>query len=315
MRSRSIKCTFFNDEKIGELSHTSRLLFIGLWCYADREGRFEYRPKQIKACVFPYDSINISKFMNEIIEKGMIKIYEIDEKKYGYIPRFFLYQHIHPNEKRSLIPPYNEQNQCHVITGNYIKCQNTSSNVSECKPDILKSDILKSDILIDNILCNDITGNAITSNDITKNVIPYNEIINYLNNILKSNYKPKNKQTRSLIKARWEEGFTLDDFKGVIDKKYNEWSKDENMCAYLRPITLFGKKFESYLNQNGVAKKLNNNIGKPKEKKSSQNTKTVLSKEEYEKAEKSFFEKYPVYKDFKNDANVKDMIRKHAANS
>lgn len=75
-----------------------------------------------------------------------------------------------------------------------------------------------------------------------------NEIINYLNNKLNSNYRAKNKVTQKHINARLKEGFNLEDFKTVIDKKYNEWFNDDKMRQYLRPETLFGTKFESYLN-------------------------------------------------------------------
>lgn len=77
----------------------------------------------------------------------------------------------------------------------------------------------------------------------------YKEIIDYLNNRLGTQYKYKSVQTQKLIKSRLEEGFTVEDFKTVIDKKYVEWYKDEKMRQYLRPVTLFGTKFEGYLNQ------------------------------------------------------------------
>lgn len=79
--------------------------------------------------------------------------------------------------------------------------------------------------------------------------IPYKEIIDYLNERTGSNYKHTTKKTKDLIKARFNEGFNLDDFKIVIDKKTMEWINDKEMNKYLRPETLFGTKFESYLNQ------------------------------------------------------------------
>lgn len=84
--------------------------------------------------------------------------------------------------------------------------------------------------------------------DKKNNVMPiYKKIINYLNNKLGSKYRTDNKTTQKHIKARINEGFTLEDFKTVIDKKYDEWY-GTNMQQYLRPETLFGTKFESYLN-------------------------------------------------------------------
>lgn len=81
--------------------------------------------------------------------------------------------------------------------------------------------------------------------------IPFKDIISYLNDKTSSNYKPSTKKTKDLIRARWNEGFTLDDFKHVIDVKVQEWLNNREMNKYLRPETLFGTKFESYLNQKG----------------------------------------------------------------
>lgn len=75
-----------------------------------------------------------------------------------------------------------------------------------------------------------------------------NNIVNYLNIVLGSKFKPGVQKTRDLITARLNEGFTEDDFMTVIDKKYNEWH-DTEFEKYLRPSTLFGTKFEGYLNQ------------------------------------------------------------------
>ena len=74
-------------------------------------------------------------------------------------------------------------------------------------------------------------------------------IINYLNAKLNTRYKAENKKTLELVNARLKEGFTIDDFKNVIDKKTIEWVNDPSMYKYLRPVTLFSTKFESYLNQ------------------------------------------------------------------
>jgi uncharacterized phage protein (TIGR02220 family) len=79
--------------------------------------------------------------------------------------------------------------------------------------------------------------------------IPYEKIIDYLNRKTNSHYRPTSKATRRLIKARYNDGFTDIDFKTVIDKKCAEWLQDSNMVQYLRPETLFGTKFEAYLNQ------------------------------------------------------------------
>lgn len=73
------------------------------------------------------------------------------------------------------------------------------------------------------------------------------DIIQHLNERTGSQYKPTTKKTKELIQARMNEGFTVEDFKTVIDKKCVEWMNTE-WQEYLRPVTLFGTKFESYLN-------------------------------------------------------------------
>jgi uncharacterized phage protein (TIGR02220 family) len=89
-----------------------------------------------------------------------------------------------------------------------------------------------------------------------KEVIPYAEIIGYLNEKTGKNFKLSSIKTRELISARYGEGFTLKDFNRVIDLKSADWQLDPTWNKFLRPETLFGTKFESYLNQQGDKKKL-----------------------------------------------------------
>lgn len=92
------------------------------------------------------------------------------------------------------------------------------------------------------------------------NIPPYNpptggnpslckNVIDYLNEKTGKSYKPSSRKTQDLIKARFKEGFTEEDFKTVIDKKTSAWLNDSKMNQYLRPETLFGTKFEGYLNE------------------------------------------------------------------
>ena len=78
--------------------------------------------------------------------------------------------------------------------------------------------------------------------------VPYQEVVEYLNQKTGKNFKHTSKVTQRHIRARLAEGFTVSDFKQVIDKKCSDWLRDQKMKEYLRPETLFGTKFESYLN-------------------------------------------------------------------
>lgn len=75
------------------------------------------------------------------------------------------------------------------------------------------------------------------------------EIVDYFNKTAGTCYKHDTPETVRCIVARLKRGFTVDDFKAVIDKKTAQWKDDPKMQAYLRPITLFSTKFESYLNE------------------------------------------------------------------
>jgi uncharacterized phage protein (TIGR02220 family) len=77
--------------------------------------------------------------------------------------------------------------------------------------------------------------------------IPFDRIIKHLNQKCGTNFRSSSQVTKKLIQARWNEGFRLDDFLTVIDKKSAEWL-NTSMAEYLRPQTLFGTKFEAYLN-------------------------------------------------------------------
>ena len=79
--------------------------------------------------------------------------------------------------------------------------------------------------------------------------IPYAEIITYFNEVAGTHYLLRGREIKRFIKARWNEGFRLDDFKTVLDKKTAQWKNDSEMSKYLRFETLFSNKFESYLNE------------------------------------------------------------------
>jgi uncharacterized phage protein (TIGR02220 family) len=91
------------------------------------------------------------------------------------------------------------------------------------------------------------TLNTNNKNTLSTNKINYNNIVDYLNLKAKTNYRSTTPKTQTLIKSRINEGFTEDDFKKVIDNMCSKWLGTD-MAQYLRPETLFGNKFEGYLN-------------------------------------------------------------------
>ena len=100
--------------------------------------------------------------------------------------------------------------------------------------------------------CNDfalISNSSSSSNNSKSN--DYKEIVDYLNNKINASYKYTTKKTQQLINARKKEGFSVEDFKKVIDNMFAKWNGTEYE-QYLRPETLFGTKFEGYLNQQPI---------------------------------------------------------------
>lgn len=88
-----------------------------------------------------------------------------------------------------------------------------------------------------------------TVSDADADYTVHKDIIDYLNMVCGTKYKHTTVTTIKNINARIREGYSIDDFKKVIDKKFDEWNKDSKMSKYLNPDTLFGTKFEKYLNQ------------------------------------------------------------------
>lgn len=106
MRSRNLKPGFFKNEDLAELSFEERLLYAGLWCLADREGRVEDRAKRIKGELFPYDNLDVEPMLSHLAEHGFIKRYTFDDVHVIWIPKFKLHQNPHKNEKPSELPAY-----------------------------------------------------------------------------------------------------------------------------------------------------------------------------------------------------------------
>lgn len=103
-RARNIKPGFFRNADLVELPVETRLLFIGLWTLADREGRLEDRPKQIKMEVFPCDDINVEAGLAMLQQSGFLVRYEINGKKYAQVVNFTKHQMPHHKEVVSEIP-------------------------------------------------------------------------------------------------------------------------------------------------------------------------------------------------------------------
>jgi hypothetical protein len=106
-RARNIKPGFFSNEDLVEFDFATRLLFIGLWTVADREGRLQDRPKKIKIDVFPADNLDVDAMLSTLHNGGFINRYEVDGAKFIQITNWIKHQNPHHTERASEIPASN----------------------------------------------------------------------------------------------------------------------------------------------------------------------------------------------------------------
>lgn len=122
-RARNIKPGFFTNEELVELPFSTRLLFVGLWTIADREGRLEDKPKRIKMHLFPADDIDVDAALCELQASGFLKRYEVDGARYIQVLAFRKHQNPHRDEKPSSIPAMDEHDASTVQT----PCEHSSN--------------------------------------------------------------------------------------------------------------------------------------------------------------------------------------------
>jgi hypothetical protein len=106
VRARNIKPGFFKNEELSVKDPLARILFQGLWCMADREGRLEDRPARIKAEILPYDDCNVDSLLNSLAsgEDPFILRYESDGRRFIQVIHFIKHQNPHWRENESTMP-------------------------------------------------------------------------------------------------------------------------------------------------------------------------------------------------------------------
>ena len=244
-------------DKFLDMPVSTQNLYFHLLMHADDDG-FLGNPKTITRSIGAHqDDLKL------LIEKGYLFVFEDgaiaikDWFIHNYIPKDRYHETVYKEDKKKL--EVTETQQYRLVTRKPIVQDTESKQVvdnmdTSCIQDDnkvytevkLSKDKLSKDNNINKLSSSE---NVDSEPKQKSQKIPYEKIIDYLNRKTNSHYRPTSKATRRLIKARYNEGFTDADFKTVIDKKCTEWLQDANMAQYLRPETLFGTKFEAYLNQ------------------------------------------------------------------
>jgi hypothetical protein len=110
-RIRTIKPEFFTSEDIVSLTPMARLLYIALWCEADRDGRMLWKPRTFKMRYFPADDVDIHELCDQITTAGLVVLYG---DGLAYVPQFERHQHVNPRETKSELPAPSVLKQQHT---------------------------------------------------------------------------------------------------------------------------------------------------------------------------------------------------------
>jgi len=220
-RGRMINKRISISKKLANLkTDSARLLYFMCYPHTDIKGRLEADAPYIRSVCIPrlnWSDKKINACLEDLYRVHLILLYELNSNTYMEFTRFKEFQTLREDrESKSEIP----DPPAELPTNSH----HTPAQVKLSKVNISKDKISKVNSQVE-------------------------EIINYLNKKSKKNFRSTTVKTISLIKVRLKEKFTIDDFKKVIDVKTEQWLNNKEFEGFLRPETLFGNKFEGYLNE------------------------------------------------------------------
>lgn len=249
MPNRIIKESLLISDDFNELSWFEQSLFVRLIVAADDFGRYDARPKVIKGRLFPLcDGITFAEVDDALLKLstvGIAELYTVCGRPYVQLKNWGRHQQIR-NKKSKFPSPDEADSTCKPLTADADEHDQVQPNEPGCE-ELQSIDINCNQLISDDSNCprNPIQSESESNNIYTAAV---RQVVDRLNEVCGTNYRPSTAATRKHIQARLREGFTVENFYRVIDKKAAQW-RGTDMAKYLRPETLFGSKFESYLQE------------------------------------------------------------------
>lgn len=241
-RARNIKPGFFKNYDLADQGPIVQLLFAGLWCLADKEGRLKDQPRFIKAEIFPYYECDVNGELTKLERLGFVRRYVASGMGVIEILNFKKHQSPHHTEKESTLPAFAGVSAC-IEKAPEI---NGELTVNPPKQDGGNPpDSLIPDSLIPDSRTKPLSGKPDALKELNETA---DRVIDFLN--AKSGKAFRHKEAnRSFIRARLSDGATEQDCKSIIARKVRDWQNTEQW-KYMRPETLFNaKKFESYVGE------------------------------------------------------------------
>lgn len=215
MPDRILRAGILTSDKVNQISFGAEVFYRRLMSVVDDYGRYDGRMAILRAMLYPLKmerapESEVVKWLGECSKSGLIVVYQSGGKTFIEICNF----------NQRLRAKTSKWPQPADIRQSY------------------------DGHLLSNAPYSDTEAEAETDTEI--HIV--GQVVDFLNSTCGSQYKPNSKKTVTLIKTRISEGFSERDFKTVISKKKKEWGNTD-MEKFLRPETLFGTKFEGYLNQ------------------------------------------------------------------
>ena len=237
-RARGIKPSFFTNEDLAEINPLGRLLFIGLWCLADRAGRLEDRPKRIKIELLPCDNCDVDALLQALHDRRLIQRYAAGEHRLIQVTNFAKHQSPHHQERASRLPaPETFEANGERARGRPKASPGFIPDKYEASPGAIA--------LIPDSLIPDSKTMSGKPDDAA-------ELLDYLNERAGKKFRAV-KSTLKPIQDRLANA-TPEQVRAVIDDRVQAWKDNPEMAQYLRPATLVAaSKFESYLGNLGAA--------------------------------------------------------------
>lgn len=243
-RIRTVKPELFIHDDLFDLERETQLpiirCFIGLFCHADREGRFAWKPMRLKHGIAPYDLIDFSLVMDALWSRGfLVKYASHDGHEFGYIPSFKKHQVINNREQASALPsPENSLIIKRVSDGSGTRdtlVLDTAQGEGKGREGKGREGKGKEGKVV------------VTREEKPSTPDAPKQVITMFNQITGRNFMGS-KSDLLLVKARLSDGFTVEDMRLVFESKNMEWRHDPKMSKYLAPETILrASNFEKYL--------------------------------------------------------------------